>query len=178
MNGKPLAIREALAAEIRKAMPQVKAVAEHAGDFTEDEIGRLLMGALPAVYVAVLGFRPCDPVAAGGVTTTVKCAAFMVTADRPNLPRDAVALNLVAGLVAVLDRAVMRDGNGVALAQPARAFTWQNIYSVKGQGKGTMLSALTFDIDTTLGAEFADAEFGALTQLSLGGELLIGEGAP
>jgi phage gp37-like protein len=167
------AVRKALCEALAKTFPQVKTVREHAGDFAETEINRILQNC-PALHVAVLGFRPAEPTGSGGTAITLKCAVFMVTKDDPGISRDHTALNLASAVTAYLDRFVTRV-NGVAVAQPAKNFAWQNLYSVTGQGKGTMLSALSFDVVTTLTRGFADDALLTLHQLYVGQEILMPE---
>lgn len=175
MLTRPLQIRAALAAELRRAFPQVKTVTEHAGTFGEDEIGKILQRC-PALHVAVLGFRPATPVASGGTELTLKCAVFIVTQDSADAPRDTAAINLATGLVQVLDRWQGQEG-GLFLAQPARAFAWQNLYDGKSQSKGTMLSALAFDMAVTVGEAFSEGEPITLNELYAGEDQLLPEAA-
>lgn len=90
-------LRTAIVAGIKAGLPALRDCRPHPGRFTLPEL-KATAAQAPAVRVAVLGATDVMPTQ-GGVAAMVQCAAFVVTADRPQLPRDVGALLLVSGLL-------------------------------------------------------------------------------
>ena len=164
-------VRSALREHLAAIYITVKTVREHEGEFTDKSIDALLMNT-PALHVAVMGLKPMVPVASGGVAVTLKMAVFVVTRDAPGLMRDVAALNFAASLIVSLDRWQAR-GAGHFISQPAVNFSWQNLFAPQSQGKGVMLSALTFDSVVTLLRDASEPVLLDFQSLYLGEELIL-----
>ena len=132
-----LELRTGIMADLQARLGAGVKVLGHGGRFSADELQRY-GAAAPCVLVAVLGLGELNPLGST-IDATVACAALVVTADRPNLSRDAGALAIVTTLAPIL------PANSFALdVSGAVAVRADNLYSAQVDKLGVALWAFTW----------------------------------
>lgn len=140
-------LRAAIVAGIRETLPEAirDNCRTHGGRFDKGEIKRIAMKS-PAILVACLGLVDAAPDGAEGVNATFAWGAFVVTTDKPQLPRDAGALALVSILAGV----VPDNRWGCDDAGYPDKIRGDNLYSGAVDGAGIALWAVTWNQRLTL----------------------------
>ena len=95
---------EAIAAGVREALPDLKTCAPHDGRFQAAELRRWAVGA-PAVLIAWMGTTQTETPGVRWTDCEQQLAAFVVTRDRPGLPRGKAARDIVSALLLLIPRA-------------------------------------------------------------------------
>lgn len=144
-----LDLRTAIVDEVRSGLADLirDNCLPHGGRFDKGEIRRLALKS-PAVLIACLGLVNAESDGAGAVNATAAWGAFVVTTDKPQLPRDAGALVIVSALTRVVtDNRWGREDTGY----PGK-LRGDNLYSGQADGAGVALWAVTWQQTITLGA--------------------------
>lgn len=171
-----VAVRDAMVAAIKTALPPAVSVAAHAGRFDEAELARYAV-ASPTVLVACLGVVGVS--ARGGeVAADVLWGAFVVAGPgKRGVAPQAVALALLPPLLACI--AGNRWGREEAETHP-EALKADNLYSAKLDGNAVALWAASWRQRITIGGGLTQEELDALpdflscglTQADHGGTVL------
>ena len=145
---------EAVAAEIKVWVPDLKTCAVHDGRFDRDGLKRFSLQT-PAILVSCLGTASVTDRGDGGIEADRLWAAFVLTKDRPGLTRGEGARNLVDALELLILCGVERtDGNtgeirssnrwGLrSVGQPEQVRS-QNLYGGTIDTKGVALWTVTW----------------------------------
>ena len=90
-------LRDAIVREIKELMPDLKTCQAHPGKF--DLAGLKKFGLhTPSVLVSCLGLSKPQAAGNGPQDREARFAIFILTTDKPKLPRDTAALNIVEAL--------------------------------------------------------------------------------
>lgn len=139
-----VSVRTAIVNTIRTALGAgVKHVASHSGRFSAGELARVAVNA-PAVFIAVLAQSNINS-QSGSDSATVSFAAFVVTKDSPNPPRDVSALAVVDALKHIIPEnrwGLTDEAEGVPKNIQA-----QNLFSADIDTKGVAMWALSWQQD-------------------------------
>lgn len=140
------ALRQAIMNHINAQLPQLKAVDSHPGRFNLDELKRIATR-LPAVRVALMGMPTVNRLETGENEAVIRMAAFVVTGDRRQLPKDESALAIVESLL------VFIPGQrwGLKGAMDARGVKADNLFSGKVERQGVAMWAVTWEQSLRLG---------------------------
>lgn len=139
-----VSVRTAIVDTIRTALGAgVKHVAAHSGRFSSSELGRVSAKA-PAVFIAALAQSNINS-RNGSDTATVSWAAFVVTRDFPNLPRDVSALAVVDALKHIIPE--NRWGLTDEAEGTPKNIQAQNLFSADIDTKGVAMWALSWQQD-------------------------------
>lgn len=140
-------LRQAIAMQIGEWLP--KADCDTApGRMNEDEIKKMAVKT-PAIRVACLGMPKAEAVGDGEVDRDVAFAAYILTTDKPQLPRDTAALRMVEDLLLRLPGLRWGQANVHAIAEGA--VTGENLYSSKLNGTGVALWAVVWTQKVRMG---------------------------
>lgn len=142
----PLELRSAIIAEVREKVSVLQENCQaHGGRFDKGEIRRVAIKS-PVVLIACLGLLGAESDGCGEVDAVFQWGAFVVTTDKPQLPRDAGALAIVTALANII------PGNrwGAAASEPER-IRGDNLFSGQLEGAGVALWAITWQQKLTLG---------------------------
>lgn len=163
-------LRIAIVNGIKAKLPTLKDCKPHPGRFSLAEL-KATAAKTPAVRVACLGISEIRPVAAG-VEAVTQWAAFIITGDRPQLPRDSGALTLIAALMPFIPLNCWGLDDEVDSARQVRA---DNLFSREIDANGVALWAVSWRHEVTLGEVDPEAldDF-----MRLHGALEIAEDAP
>lgn len=171
-----VAVRDAMVAAIRAALPPAVSVAAHAGRFDEAELARCAV-ASHAVLVACLGVVGVS--ARGGeAAADVLWGAFLVAGPgKRGADPQTVALTLLPPLLACVEG--NRWGRGEAETRP-EALKADNLYSARLDGNAVALWAASWRQRITIGGGLTQEELDALpdflscglTQADHGGAVL------
>ncbi|HYG91204.1 MAG TPA: hypothetical protein VD978_33675 [Azospirillum sp.] len=118
------------------------------GRMTEAEIKSMAVKT-PAVRVACLGLPKAEAVGDGEVDRDVAFAAYILTTDKPKLPRDTAALAMVEDLLLRLPGQRWGKANVHAVAESAA--TAENLYSSKLGNTGVTLWAVVWTQKVRMG---------------------------
>ncbi len=140
-------LRAAIVAAIHARLPKLDCQS-HPGRFDLAEIKRIAAKA-PAVRVALLGLPSADAAGSGERDQEVRCAAFVLTTDKPPLPRDEAAINLVEALLLFVPG--QRWGKPGVHAVGEGQVKAENLYSSGLDGKGLALWAVTWSQKVRMG---------------------------
>lgn len=105
--------------------PDLAACAPCGGRLDEDAL-KLLAGATPAVFLAPAATYRAKPAGTGEQDIPLAVTAYVITEDRPGLPRAEAALNLVQEIIVRLENQVWGMDDQVHPPGPAAAL---NLYS-------------------------------------------------
>lgn len=161
-----LGLRKAAADRIGTWFPGADA-GTAAGRMTEAEIKRMAVRT-PAIRVAVLGLPSGEDAGNGEVDRMVAFTAYVLTTDKPKLPRDDAALAMVENLMLRLPG--QRWDSPDAYPVRAHAVTAENLYSATLGNVGVTLWAVVWRQQVRMG-ENAYPQGPALSA-----ELYTGEG--
>lgn len=141
-----LTIRQAIVDAIAAALPGVH-VESHGGRFDSVEEIKRHAGRGRAVLVAITGLKNLEA-GGDGISADLVVAAFVVTGDRPNAPRDAAALALIQSVAALVpgNRWGLEDAEGAP--QPPEA---DNLYAASLDKVGVALWGLAWKQRFSLG---------------------------
>lgn len=120
--------------------------APHGGRFTQAELKRLAVKT-PAILVACLGLVDIEDNTGGSVDVMASWGAFVVTADRPGVSRDAGALAILTALTQKVPGNKWGRGD-VGYPERVRA---DNLYSGQVEAAGVAMWAVTWQQGITLG---------------------------
>lgn len=134
-----LALRTAVVAGIKAALPAVPTVEPHSGRFDLTDLGRLAVRT-PAVLVAVLGTDEVTQSTTGLCVEPVRLAAFVVTGNAPGLTRDAAAL----AIVHTLARLLPENRWGLDGAQRPTEIRADNLYAAELDRKAIAMWAVSW----------------------------------
>ncbi len=139
-------LRTAIIAALAAGFPAGTAVDEYGGRLTPEEIKRIAAQA-PAVKVAILGVDEAKDTPSGRVEVTAVCGAFLITKSKPGSPRDAAALILVSGALALI------PGNlwGLEDTQIPQAVRAQNLFSGELDKTAVALWGITWRQEISVG---------------------------
>jgi len=144
--------RTAIVAAVKTALPAVIDCESHGGRFTPEDLKRIAQRT-PAIRVGCLGIRSMESDGAGSFDVIVVWGIFVITADKPQLPRDAGALTLVAAIVQLVPDNIWND-TASGYPENSRA---DNLYSGQLESVGVALWAITWQQKITLGGTDAGA---------------------
>ena len=114
------ALLEAIADGVREALPELKTCAVHDGRFQAAELRRWSLRS-PAVLIAWLGTPKTETPGVSWTDCDQQLAAFIMTSDRPGLPRGKAARAIAAALLLLIPRARWGlSGTGAAERLQAR----------------------------------------------------------
>lgn len=97
------AFRDAVVADFRAFLPDVREIEAHFGPFDLDELKAFVVKA-PAVRVSIVGSAPAVPVSTREMDVQLHCAAYIVTRASARVPADVAALSLAEQLIGRLAR--------------------------------------------------------------------------
>ncbi len=139
-------LRQAIIDKINAELPELKAVSPHPGRFNLDELKRIATK-LPAVRVALMGTPTVNILETGENEAVLRLAAFVVTGDRRQLPKDEAALAIVESLL------VFIPGQrwGVKGAMDAKGVKADNLFSGKVERQGVAMWAVTWEQSIRIG---------------------------
>lgn len=135
-----LALRTAIVDAIQEQLPAADCKT-HPGRFDLSEIKRIATKT-PAIRIAVLGLPTGAEAGSGEHDREVRFAAFVLTTDKPSLPRDVAALAMVGALIAALPG--QRWGRPGVHPVDAAKVAADNLYSSGVDGTGLALWAVTW----------------------------------
>ncbi len=141
-------LRRAIINKVSAALPELKVVSQHPGRFNLDELQRIATQ-LPAVRVALLGMPTVNIIATGENEAQLRLAAFVVTGDRRQLPKDEAALAIVERLLVLIPG--QRWGVKGTLA--ATGVTADNLFSGKVQRQGVAMWAVSWEQAIRIGSD-------------------------
>lgn len=133
-------LRKTIADQIGKWFPKADC-ATGPGRMTEADIKTMAVKT-PAIRVACLGLPKGEAVGDGEVDRDAAFAAYLLTTDKPNLPRDSAALAMVEDLLLRLPGQRWGTTNVHPVAESAP--TGENLYSSKLNGTGVTLWAVVW----------------------------------
>ncbi|MBK9080221.1 MAG: hypothetical protein IPL91_14525 [Hyphomicrobium sp.] len=96
--GRLVEFRDAVTADFKAFLPEVKSIDTHFGPFDMDELKTFIVRA-PAVRVSIVGSAATSMVATREVDVQLHCAAFIVTQSLALVPADVAALDIAEALV-------------------------------------------------------------------------------
>ncbi|WP_174889357.1 phage protein Gp37 [Candidatus Williamhamiltonella defendens] len=145
------ALRQAIMDKINAQLTELKAVAPHPGRFNLDELKRIATQ-LPAVRVALMGMPRVHMLETGENEAVLRLAAFVVTGDRRQLPKDEAALAIVESLL------VLIPGQrwGVTGTMDAKDVKADNLFSGQVERQGVAMWAVTWEQSVRLGKDVWD----------------------
>jgi len=133
-------LRQTITDQIGRWFPKADC-ATGPGRMTEDEIKRMAVKT-PAIRVACLGLPKAEAVGDGEVDRDVAFAAYILTTDKPRLPRDTAALAMVEDLLLRLPGQRWDEANVHPVGESAA--TAENLYSSKLGTTGITLWAVVW----------------------------------
>ncbi len=163
---------EAICKQVKTWLPELKTCESHGGRIDKDEIKRM-SGRAPAVYVAVMATGKPEEVGTGEQDVPVTFVAYVVTSDKPKLPRAVAALNMTEFLIERIYGRKWGFEDNVFSAGTAAS---KNLYSGKIATKGIALWAVTWSQTVRLGDDIFKATLPMPTQLYIGFSPDVGEG--
>ncbi len=158
----------AIQTRFKSAFPDLKKCEIHGGRFDADELKKVMKTA-PAIYLSCLGASPAKAKSSGEWELDLSLAAFIVTKDKPNLPRHESAAALAEGLCTLI-----ADNRWDVACGAAQKVQPRNLYSGNVDSKGVALWAVNWQQSVTVGENrwADDPSFVFPTELYSGGELL------
>lgn len=146
-------LRTEIVSGIRAGLSGLRDCKPHPGRFTLPEL-KATAAQAPAVRVAFLGAADVRAVAAG-IEAATQWAAFVITADRPQMPRDVGGLLLLGGLLTVVPNNCWGLDDHADGAKQVRA---DNLFSREVAEQGVALMAVSWRHDVL----FRTADLSAL----------------
>ncbi|TAN61083.1 MAG: hypothetical protein EPN20_12955 [Magnetospirillum sp.] len=140
-------LRGAIVATIHARLPALDCQS-HPGRFDLAEIKRIAAKA-PAVRVACLGLPAAGAAGSGERDQEIRFAAFVLTTDKPRLPRDVAAINLVESLLLFLPG--QRWGKPGVHPVAEGQIKAENLYSSGLDGKGVALWGVNWSQKVRMG---------------------------
>lgn len=167
-----ITLRDAIAAELAAAIPELKTCEGHGGRFDLQELRRVAAKA-PAVFVACLGFGDAEE--EGDTTAELSWAAYVVTKDAPGKPRDEAALAIAQALAVHIpgNRWGLDDAEG----RP-EGIRGQNLYSDRLDKQGVAMWAISWRQRMNLGGAVDSAELAAFVTFHAEHSMAPGDGEP
>lgn len=138
--------RTAIVAAVKAAIPELVECQSHGGRFALEDLKKIAQRT-PAVRVGCLGIRDMVSDGGGAIDVTAIWGIFVITTDKPMLPRDAGALILVGAIAAVVPDNLW-DGTATGYPEGSRG---DNLYSGQLESIGVALWAITWQQKITLG---------------------------
>lgn len=138
--------RTAIVAAVKAVCPELVDCQSHGGRFTLDDFKRIAQRT-PTVRVGCLGIRDMVNDGAGGIDATATWGIFVITTDKPQLPRDGGALILVNAIATIIPDNLW---NNTATGYP-EGTRGDNLFSSQLEGIGVALWAITWQQKLTLG---------------------------
>ncbi len=142
-----ITLRQGIATQIGEWFPAADC-ATGPGRMTEAEIKTMAVRT-PAIRVACLGLPKAEAVGDGEVDRDVAFAAYILTTDKPRLPRDTAALAMVEDLLLRLPGQRWETDSVHAIAESAA--TAENLYSSKLGNTGVTLWAVVWTQTVRMG---------------------------
>jgi hypothetical protein len=141
-----LELRDEITAGILAGIPTLGSCQTFGGRLAQGDIKRFAMKS-PAVLVACLGIPSIQDDGGGEIDAVCTWGAFVVTTDRPQLPRDTGALAIVAALATLIPNNYW-DGKATGIPEKIKG---DNLYNGSIDGAGVALWVVTWQQKTTLG---------------------------
>ncbi len=132
----------------------IRTAKTHPGRFNLEELKRMQASKAPNVLLAILNAPSIEPGDNEQAEIAVSLAAFIVTTDRPGLPKDIAALNLVESIGAIVpNNRWGQTGRRLSTPQNIRA---ENLYSGDLDKSGVAVWAITWTQSLYIGADAFD----------------------
>lgn len=141
-------LRQAILDRIKAELPDLRAVDPHPGRFNLDELKRIATR-LPAVRVALMGAPTVNILETGENEAALKLAAFIVTGDRRQLPKEDSALAIVESLLVLIPA----QRWGVKGVHDARMVKADNLFSGNVERQGVAMWAVTWEQSIRIGSD-------------------------
>ena len=144
---KIIELRTAIINSIKTEFPDAY-VERHPGRFSLGELKRIATK-LPAIRVAVLSAPTVSASNTGENEVSVRLAAFVITGDRKQVPKDVSAITIVEGLLTLIPYNNWTQC-GVTAAKNVKA---DNLFSGGVDVSGVAMWAVTWDHEIRVGAD-------------------------
>lgn len=141
-------VLEAIQAGVNAALPALKRCEVHGGRFDLKELRRVATKT-PAVFVSLLAAPEIKVVVTGERDVTLSIAIYIITADKPRLPRNVSAINILQALLLLIP---INDW-GLKKINPPELITAQNLYSGDVDKHGIAMWAISFKQTVRLGKD-------------------------
>ena len=163
-------LSKAICKEFKDYFPKLVICKPHGGPLDKEELTQITTQ-VPAIYVAVLGTEKGNPKGGGQTGTSVNLKAFVVTKDKPDLPKEEAALNIVEGL---LER-IPGSNWGCKEVESAKPAAAKNLYS-DARKLEVALWSVSWSQTVCLGKDAFETELPHPTHLYVGQKPKIGNG--
>jgi len=155
-------LRDAVVTDLRRILPQLRTCETHGGRFDAAELRRLAPRT-PAALVTTLALDDLRR-EHGEYKSEVTFAVFVLTTDRPGLPRDEAALAVVDALARTIPDNRWSMAESETVPDRLRA---ENLYSGGLDKSGVALWAVSWRQRMVLGQELSAEDVAALDRFAL-----------
>jgi phage gp37-like protein len=165
-------LQDAMVTEAKKLLESLRTCQKHAGRISIEELAALSVTS-PALLIAFLGTDKVEESGTEEMIVPCRFAAYVVTQDAKELPRDTAAKNIVEALLAWIpnQRFKASDLNPPVSCSTPEQVAATNLYDGAVRGKAVALWAVSWLQRVTIGTSIF-AENGTLPdKVYIGGEL-------
>lgn len=149
-----LELRDEITAGILAEIPTLGSCQTFGGRLAQGDIKRFALKS-PAVLVACLGITSIQDDGGGAIESVCTWGAFVVTTDKPQLPRDTGALAIVESLATLIPNNYW-DDNASGIPERIKG---DNLYNGSIDGAGVALWVVTWQQKATMGGlDMADLD--------------------